>query len=113
MRRVPVLSRQVELQERNLTPDGCGGFGEDWTTLGVHWAAFDARSAREQIIGGRSVSGVTYRVTVRAAPHGAPSRPKADQRFVDGNRVFSILAVADDDPEGLYLTCWTEEGTLE
>ena len=113
MKRVPVLSRQVELQERVLTGDGAGGYAKSWTTLGTLWAAFDARSGSERVIGGRTTSGVTYRVTVRAAPHGAPSRPRPEQRFLDGDRVFSILAVADEDPEGLYLTCWTEEGTRE
>ena len=113
MRKVPVLSRQVELQERVLVADGAGGFSQTWQTLGVLWAAFDARTGREQLIGGRTVSGVTYRVTVRAAPSGSASRPKPQQRFADGNRIYSILAVADDDPEGLYLTCWTEEGTQE
>ena len=113
MRRVPVLSRQLELQERVLTPDGAGGFAQEWQTAGVLWAAVDARSAAERLIGGRNVSGVMYLITVRAAPHGQPSRPKPQQRFADGERIFSILAVADDDPQGLYLTCWTEEGTRE
>lgn len=113
MRQVPVLSRQVELQERVLAADGAGGFDQSWSTLGTLWAAFDARSGRERVVGGRTISGVTYRVTVRAAPAGSPSRPHPEQRFVDGNRVYSILAVADEDPEGLYLTCWTEEGTQE
>lgn len=113
MRAPPVLSRHVELQERVLTGDGAGGYAQSWQTLGSLWAAFDARTGRERMIGGREVSGVTYRVTVRSAPHGAPSRPRPEQRFVDGARVFSILAVADEDPDGLYLTCWTEEGMRE
>jgi head-tail adaptor len=54
-----------------------------------------------------------YRITVRAAPQGAPSRPKPSQRFRDGARIFSIDAVTESDPGGRFLVCFAteEEGT--
>ena len=52
---------------------------------------------------------VTYRITVRAAPFGAPRRPKPEQRLREGARVFRIAAVAEDDADGRYLTCFAQE----
>ena len=113
MKITPNLNRRFELQERDLTPDGAGGFDVAWSTLGTVWASVDTRRGSERVVGERAVSSVSYVFTVRGVPDGAPSRPKPDQRFVDGDRVYSILAVAEDDPHGHFLTCWTEEGSRE
>jgi hypothetical protein len=54
---------------------------------------------------------VPYRITVRAAPYGAPSRPAAGQRFREGTRIFQINAVAEQGVDALFLTCFAEEET--
>jgi len=59
-----------------------------------------------------TVSAVNYRITVRAARQGAPSRPKPDQRFREGGRVFRITAVAEVGGAGHYLTCYATEEVL-
>lgn len=107
---VPVrLNRALQLEEPSATPDGSGGFSESWTVLGTLWGEVRARSGREQSGIGRARSVVPYIITVRAAPEGAPERPRAGQRFRDGSRLFRILAVADDDPSGRFLSCFAEE----
>ena len=90
-------------------PDGAGGYSDGWTQLGELWAEVVARSGREKQGEAAPVSNVGYRITVRGAPAGATNRPLPDQRFREGTRVFRILAVAERDPEGLYLTCFAEE----
>ena len=55
------------------------------------------------------LSAVPYRVTVRGAPTGAPSRPKAGQRLREGARLFLIQAVTERDQFGRYLTCFARE----
>ena len=65
------------------------------------------------MIGGKFSSEVNFRVLVRAAPQGAPSRPKPNQRFRDGERCYGILAVAESPKSDLYLDCWVKEGGLE
>ena len=85
------LTRRLTLEEAQSTPDGSGGSG------------------RERAAEFATVSSVPYRITVRAAPFGAPSRPKPDQRFREGTRLFRILAVADNDDQGRYLTCFAQE----
>ena len=56
-----------------------------------------------------ALSAVPYRVTVRGAPVGSPSRPKAGQRFREGTRLFLIQAVTERDQFGRYLTCFARE----
>ena len=107
----PSLNRKLELQERQLSPDGAGGFDVAWQTLGTIYGAVEARRGAERRIGGRIVPSVAYVITTRAAPVGSPSRPKTDQRLLDGGRIYSVLAVAEHDANGLYLDIWAEEGS--
>lgn len=103
------LSRKLVLETAVRAADGAGGFAEDWVPLGVVWAQVKAGSGRERFGAGVTKSTVPYRIVVRAAPVGAPSRPSPDQRFRDGTRVFRILAVAEYDRDQAYLTCFTTE----
>ncbi|MEM9550011.1 MAG: phage head closure protein [Pseudomonadota bacterium] len=105
----PRLTRPLELESRVTTPDGAGGFTDAWATLGTLWAEVNARSGTERREAGQAVSSMSYRITVRGAPQGAPSRPRPDQRFRDGTRIFAIRAVAEADPSGRYLTCFADE----
>jgi len=50
-----------------------------------------------------------YRITVRAAPLNSPRRPRPEQRFRDGARLFRILAVGELDARGQYLVCFAQE----
>lgn len=104
------LSRLLTLEERVVTPDGSGGSAVSWRALGAIWADMTARAAREDFVAGRPLPRVTYRILVRAAPMGAPSRPAAEQRLREGARVFDILTVTEHDPEGRYLEIFAEEG---
>ena len=103
------LSRKLVLETPDRVPDGAGGFTQSWTELGALWAEVVARTGREKQGEAVPVSNVGYRITVRAAPVGAEGRPRPDQRFRDGTRLFRILAVADNDPGGRFLTCYAEE----
>ena len=104
------LSRRLVLEEPQKVPDGAGGFTEVWVALGVLWADVRAGTGRERAAAGvLTASTVPYRITVRGAPYGAPSRPKPDQRFRDGPRVFRIVAVTEQDPTGAYLECFARE----
>lgn len=105
----PILSHALILEEPQRVPDGAGGYVEGWIALGTPWAEITARTGRELASSGAPVSRVEYKIVVRGAPYGAPSRPKPQQRFRDGNRIFVIQAVAERDGEGRYLTCFAEQ----
>jgi head-tail adaptor len=94
------LTRRLVLEERVDQADGAGGSRATWV----------ARTGRETFIGGQPLPRVRYRIVTRSAPAGAPSRPRPDQRFREGVRVFNILSVAEHDPAGRYLLIEAEEG---
>lgn len=106
---VPVLSHALVLEAPEQVGDGAGGFHQEWTPLGIHWAEITVRSGRETATSGTAISRVTCKIVVRGAPYGSPERPKPQQRFRHGDRVFPIQAVVERDPEGRYLTCFAEE----
>lgn len=107
--KVPDLNRALMLEGAVRASDGAGGYSETWQALGTLWAAVTPGSGRdvpgEELI----LSSVPYRITVRAAPHGSASRPKSEQRFREGARIFTILAVTERDPDGRFLTCFARE----
>jgi head-tail adaptor len=106
----PKLSRRLVLEARQSAPDASGGFNVSWVALGTVWADVSARTGREDFIAGQARPRVKYRILTRAAPDGAPSRPRPEQRFREGERVFTILTVAEWDPAGRFLEIYAEEG---
>ncbi|MGB1235073.1 MAG: head-tail adaptor protein [Planktomarina sp.] len=100
----PRLNRSLVLQDLTRTPDGAGGFIESWIPLGTLWAEVRATGGREGETDHAKLSQVSYAVTVRAAPHGAESRPKPEQRLVEGPRIYRIHAVTEADTTAKYLT---------
>ncbi len=109
---LPQLNRKLVLEETQRSPDGAGGFTETWVALGTLWAEVKARTGREKSGEFQTISTVGYRITLRAAPAGAPSRPRPGQRFRDGTRIFAILAVSEADAQAHYLTCFASEEVL-
>lgn len=105
----PVLNRRLQLEAPQRTPDGAGGFTETWALVGTLWAAVTPGSGRERSGNQLTLSRVPYRIVVRGAPAGAASRPRPEQRFREGERLFRILAVTERDAKGHYLTCFAEE----
>ena len=103
------LNRRLVLEEVERVPDGAGGFAEVWVARGTLWGHVKAGAGREAAADFATLSTVAYRITVRAAPVGAQSRPKPDQRFREGARLFRILAVTEEEGAGIYLVCFARE----
>lgn len=105
----PSLNRKLVLEDVVRVSDGAGGYTQAWIALGDVWAEVKAGSGREKFGGGVTVASVPHRIIVRAAPVGSPSRPKPEQRFREGDRIFRILAVSEQDRAARFLTCFTTE----
>ena len=105
----PVLNRPLVLEVPERVPDGAGGFAQVWAVRGTLWAVLDVRTGREVAGEGLRLGRAGYRITVRAAPQGAPSRPIPGQRLRDGGRLFHILSVTESDAGPGYLALWAEE----
>ncbi len=112
MSKLPNLSRRLTLETPASIPDGAGGFEPIWTVLGVHWAEVATRKGREITGLSAPVSRTPVTITVRAAPHGDLARPRPEQRFRDGQRLFTIRAVRETDAQGLYLACDADEEVI-
>jgi SPP1 family predicted phage head-tail adaptor len=104
------LARQLVLEAPREEGDGSGGYHVTWVELGRLWAAVEPRRGRELFASDRTRSTVPYRIIVRAAPIGAPSRPRPEQRFREGARIFDILSVTEAEYRGRYLEIEAEEG---
>ncbi|GAA5079378.1 phage head closure protein [Roseibacterium beibuensis] len=104
----PDLSRRLTLEAPNRVPDGAGGFTESWAALGKLWAEVVPRGAGREA---DAASELALKITIRAAPPGAPSRPTAEMRFREGARIFRIEAVTEADATGRYLLCFAKEET--
>lgn len=107
--RAPRLNRKLVLEEATRVSDGAGGYVLDWQPLGALWAEVTAGTGVERAGEFVTLASVPYRIVVRAAPEGAASRPRPEQRFRDGARIFRILAVAEADREAHFLTCFARE----
>lgn len=103
-----VLNRRLVLESPQRVPDGAGGFVTSWVAQGVVWAAIRPGAGRAVAVAGGAVSAQALSITLRAAPPGAPSRPRPDQRLRDGARVYAIITVADS-ADGRWLICTATE----
>jgi SPP1 family predicted phage head-tail adaptor len=103
------LNRKLTLETPDRVADGAGGYTITWAPLGELWAEIRPGTGRERALETLTVSNVPLRITLRAAPHDAPSRPRPDQRFREGERIFRILAVTEADAGTRYLTCFAQE----
>ncbi len=108
----PMLNRRLILEELVRVSDGMGGFVESWVAKGAIWANVNAVGGAESQVGARDLPVLKLKIIVRAAPFGADSRPRPDQRFREGARHLAILAVGDMGNDGQYLEIWAEEGRL-
>ena len=104
------MRRQAQLETPTEAADGAGGASPGWTVLADHWVALIPVSGQEAYEGARETATITHRILLRCP---RSLRPRPDQRFVIGPRIFSIHAVFDRDGRGRFLTCLVEEGRLE
>jgi len=107
--KTPRLNRKLKLETAYRTRDDAGGYETTWAVLGELWCAVKAGTASEAEVAGLPISTAPYKITVRAAPFGAASRPVAGQQMRDGERVFRLLAVTEADEGAKYLTCFARE----
>lgn len=98
-------TRPLTLEGAVRLADASGGYSESWQALGTLWADIRPGAGRREADEFAARAAVPLRVHVRGAPAGAPSRPVPGQRFREGTRLYSILAVAEADPRGAWLVC--------
>ena len=103
------MNRKLVLEHAVRTPDQSGGYATVWATLGTLWAEITAGTGAERGANALALSRVPLKITVRAAPVASDARPAAGQRFREGVRIYSILAVTERDTTARFLVCHAEE----
>lgn len=103
------LNRRLVLEEMTEGSDGAGGLIQNWQAIGTLWAEVAAGTGRDVGVEEVVLARVGYRITVRAAAVGSDRRPRAGQRFREGPRIYSIVAVAERDQGGRFVTCHCRE----
>ena len=103
--KLPHFNRKLILEAPTRVSDGAGGFSESWVALGIIWGEVLPRGAGREV----EASELKLKVTVRAAPQGAPSRPTAAMRFRDRDRIYRIEAVTEAEAAGRFLVCFVKE----
>ena len=106
----PLLRRKARLETPTDIPDGSGGISPGWLPVADYWVALMPVSGQEAYDGAREAPTVSHRILLRCP---RSMRPRPDQRFAIGARLFAIRAVFDRDGRGRFLTCLVEEGTPE
>ena len=103
------LDRYLALQVRQDVSDGAGGHVETWAVAGYHWAWVQARQSFRKAGEFGSSHRLGLKIVLRAAPQGHGARPTPGSRFVDGARIYTVLAVHEDALGAGYLTCFAHE----
>ncbi|MFZ3582332.1 head-tail adaptor protein [Loktanella sp. DJP18] len=106
---LPLLNRKLMLEHAVRTPDQSGGYATVWQALGTLWAEITPGTGTERGANALALSRVPLKITVRAAPVGSDARPGAGQRFREGVRIYSILAVTERDSLARFLICHAQE----
>ena len=103
------LNRKLVLEEARRVADGAGGYRLQWAALGELWAGMTPGAGVERAGEFVTLASVPWKIVVRASPDGSPRRPRPEQRFREGARIYRILAVAEADGGAHYLTCFARE----
>jgi len=98
------LTQRATLLACTLTPDGGGGFTQDWEPFASVWIALEPLGASDTVGADHLQSRVRHRIVMRRRTDLA-----AGQRVQVGSRLFRVHAVLDDGPRAAAITLACEE----
>lgn len=98
------LRTELILQEAVTSPDGAGGFTQDWQEVATLFAHVEPLRADSQFGAGQHLESVTHRVTLRYR-----KGLRSGMRFLLQGRALEIITVQDADETGRYMICRVRE----
>jgi SPP1 family predicted phage head-tail adaptor len=98
------LNRRLTLQAPVDTPDGAGGSTRGYADVTTLWAKVEPVSARYDIIAANAGATVTHRIVIRRGPEVTTLH-----RFVEGARIYRVVAVRDEDASRRFRAIHAEE----
>jgi SPP1 family predicted phage head-tail adaptor len=98
------LNQRAMLLANTLTPDGGGGFSDNWEAFATVWVAVEPLGGSDAFGPDRLEARVRHRLTLRRRNDIA-----AGQRTQVGSRLFRIHTVFDQGPTAPLMTLLCEE----
>ena len=98
------LNQRALLLANTLTPDGGGGFSDDWEAFAAVWVAVEPINGTDAFGPDRLEARVRHKLTLRRR-----SDVAAGQRTQIGARLFRIHTVLDEGPQASVMTLLCEE----
>ena len=98
------LNRRLTLQAPVDTPDGAGGSTRSHTDVTTLWAKVEPLSARSDIVAANAGATITHRIVIRRGPD-----ITTRHRFVEGARIYRVVAVRDEDSSRRFRVIHAEE----
>ena len=100
------MRHRVVIQTVTQTPDGAGGFTENWTTAATVWASIQPANGRERWVAGQMETHVTHRIECRYN-----SAITTAMRILWGARVFDVVEVLNIEERNILMRIMAVEGT--
>ncbi|HTT98963.1 MAG TPA: phage head closure protein [Rhizomicrobium sp.] len=98
------LNQRALLLANTLTPDGGGGFSDDWESFALVWVAVEPIGGTDAFGPDRLEARVRHKITLRRRPG-----ITAGQRAQIGARLFRIHTVLDEGPQNALMILLCEE----
>ena len=98
------LNQRALLFANTLTPDGGGGFSDNWESFASVWVAVEPIGGSDAFGPDRLEARVRHKLTLRRRTDMA-----AGQRAQIGARLFRIHTVIDEGPQAALMTLLCEE----
>ena len=98
------LNQRALLLANTLTPDGGGGFSDNWEAFATVWVVVEPIGGSDAFGPDRLEARVRHRVMLRRR-----SDVAAGQRVQVGSRLLRIHTVLDEGPEAALMTLLCEE----
>jgi len=98
------LNQRALLLANTLTPDGGGGFSDNWEAFASVWVAVEPIGGTDAFGPDRLEARVRHKLTLRRRTDMA-----AGQRAQIGARLFRIHTVIDEGPQAALMTLLCEE----
>jgi SPP1 family predicted phage head-tail adaptor len=102
------LRNKIEIQRRDKTPDGAGGFKVDWVKIADTWAWIKPMGGTEGLVAMQLQAQVSHDIIIRYR-----SNLTAADRIVFQGRAFNIVSVIDIEERQHWMQLRCMEGVAQ
>ncbi len=101
---IGTLREKIELQSKNMSDDGLGGFIVSYSTIANVWASVNAANGREIEIADSRAAKISHIILMRYR-----SDLSAGDRIIYRNNILEIISINDLNGRKAYLKCYAAQ----